>query len=310
VKFGQAFQADMIWCTLETQALIRLAIPVAQGLGVPLLTEVFDPPTWELRDASAHRLSQKMMLEELAKAIRYSRMCATASWPMAEQYAHDYGTSVVAFLPSLPSRSAMPPSQEMNNGQELVIGLAGGRVYAIAEWRALTAALDAVDWQIGRRTVRIRVLAKHRPPLINNRSGCIEYLGWQTQESAVKLLSEADILYCPYWFDPVFEEEARLSFPSKLTTYLAAGRPVFFHGPEYAAPAIFLKDNEAGFLCHSNETSHIIDALTALATDTSLYSRLTQNGRTAFEKYLTLSSLRQSFATFLGVEEDSFVPAE
>ena len=309
VEYGRAFRADTLWCTLEGQSLIRLAIPVAQGLGVPLLTEVFDPPTWELRDNIAHRLLKEKLLNEFANAIRYSRMCATASWLMAEKYAHDYGANTVAFLPSLEHRLAKPPAKEMNSGKELIIGLAG-QVYATNEWKALVTALNAVDWKVGNRTVRIRLLGKYRKPLIANRTECIEHLGWQTQENTVKLLSEADILYCPYWLDPGFETEARLSFPSKLTTYLAAGRPVLFHGPEYASAAVFLKDNEAGFICNSNESSYIIKALTTLATDTSLYSSLAQKGRIAFEKHLTSSSLRKNFATFLQIEENSLVPTE
>ena len=307
VRYGRAFGTDTLWCTLEGQSLIRLALPVTTELGVPLLTEVFDPPTWELRAHSAHRISNGRLLTEFAKTVRTSRACATASWPMAREYAEKYGTGTVAFLPSLDPCIALPPAAELHYANELVIGLAG-KVYATQEWKALIAALDAVDWKIGRRTVRITLLGSYGPPLSANRPVCIEYLGWHTQENSVKLLSEADILYCPYWFDPTFETEARLSFPSKLTTYLAAGRPVLFHGPEYASPAQFLKDNEAGLACYSNKRADIIDALTTLATDKELYSKLTHNGRTAFDKYFTLSSLRKSFATFLGVEEDFLAP--
>jgi glycosyltransferase involved in cell wall biosynthesis len=227
---------------------------------------------------------------------------------MAHQYAKDYGTKTLAFLPSIDSRIALPPAAEIHTGHDLIIGMAG-QLYATEEWKALVTALDAVDWRISGRDVQIRFLGK-KSPLSANKSGRIEYLGWHTQENCVKLLSEADILYLPYWLNPAFDIEARFSFPSKLTTYLAAGRPVLFHGPEYAAAAIFLKDTEAGLACYSNKHSEIIEILTTLATDMSLYSRLTQNGRKAFDKYLTLSSLRKSFATFLQIEEDALVPTE
>ena len=123
-----------------------------------------------------------------------------------------------------------------------------------------------------------------------------------------KLLSEADLLYCPYWFDPVFETEARLSFASKLTTYFAAGRPVLFHGPDYAAPAAFLKENDAGFICNSNNQPRIIDALNTLAADEELCFRLASNARLAFDKHLTLDTLRSKFAEFLGVDENFLLP--
>ena len=61
-------------------------------------------------------------------------------------------------------------------------------------------------------------------------------------------LRTADLLYCPYWFDPGFERPCRLSFPSKLSTYLKTGVPVLFHGPEYASPRIFLEQNDAAYI--------------------------------------------------------------
>jgi hypothetical protein len=227
---------------------------------------------------------------------------------MAKQYAKQYGTKTVALLPSLDASMALTPAACVNSGNELVIGMAG-QIYATEEWKALIHALDSVDWKICGRDVRIRLLGRCVSFNINSPVR-IEYLGWHTQENCVALLSEADMLYLPYPFDRAFETEARLSFPSKLTTYFAAGRPVLFHGPEYAAPWEFLKLNDAAYGCHLNEYSHIIDALITLATDANLYSRLTRNGNIAFKKYLTLSSLRKSFAAFLQIEENSLLPIE
>ncbi|MCJ7743688.1 MAG: glycosyltransferase [Dehalococcoidales bacterium] len=212
----------------------------------------------------------------------------------------------VALLPSLHPGIAVPPAHRINSGGDLIIGLAG-QIYATEEWQALLTALDTVGWKIRGRDVRIRLLG--RWPRINASSPLrIEYLGWHTQEHTVKLLSEADLLYCPYWFDPVFETEARLSFASKLTTYFAAGRPVLFHGPDYAAPAAFLKENDAGFICNSNNQPRIIDALNTLAADEELCFRLASNARLAFDKHLTLDTLRSKFAEFLGVDENFLLP--
>ena len=308
IKFGRAFGADTLWCTLEGPTQLRLALDVAAGLDVPLLTEVLDPPTWILRDQSTPSLLQAILLRRFDMILRKSSSCATASWPMAKQYAKQYGAKTVALLPSLDARMALTPASGLNSGDELVIGMAG-QIYATEEWEALIRALDSVDWRICGRHVRIRLLGRWVSLKFNNPVR-IEYLGWHNQDNCVALLSEADILYLPYLFDRAFETEARLSFPSKLTTYFAAGRPVLFHGPEYAAPWEFLKLNEAAYGCHSNEHSHIIDAFTTLTTDTNLYSKLTRNGNAAFQNYLTLSLLRKSFAAFLQIEENSLVPTE
>jgi glycosyltransferase involved in cell wall biosynthesis len=127
----------------------------------------------------------------------------------------------------------------------------------------------------------------------------VEFLGWHSQEETIQLLSEADVLYCPYWFDSAFEEESRLSFPSKLTTYLAAGRPVLFHGPAYASPAVFLKERGAGECCFSLDTDSIIASLTKLANDEAFYKETTFNGTNAFMECLTMLVLQKNFLEFL-----------
>jgi glycosyltransferase involved in cell wall biosynthesis len=306
VKFNQAFNADVLWCPLEGPTQIRLALPVAASLNIPLLTQVYDPPALILRDQETPRFLQAKLLNKFGSTIRRSRACATVSQNMAQKYAEDFNIKTIFFLPSLDPRIAQPPAQSLHASKDLIIGM-GGQLYATEEWNALLTSLEAVNWKIGKRNVRIRLLG--RWVSFNVKSPLrIEYLGWHNQEECIKLFSESDILYCPYWLNPVFEAEARLSFPSKLTTYLAAGRPVLFHGPEYASVAQFLKENDAGVCCHSNEPTQIIEALTVLATDSHLYSKLTRNGRAAFDKHLTLASLRKSFARFLEVEDSFLVP--
>lgn len=308
IEFGRRFGADAVWCLLEGQTMIRLARPVSEGLGVPLLTQVMDPPGWWMREYGLDRVSTSRVLDEFGKAMRSSAGCAAGSWAMAEEYNRDYGTRTVPVLPSLDARVALPPANGANASGELVIGMAG-QTYAAEEWNALLKALSSVDWRIAGRDVRISLLGREAH-LRTDAKMRVEFLGWHTQEEAIRVLSGADVLYCPYWFDPAFETESRLSFPGKLTTYLAAGRPVLFHGPEYASPGRFLQENDAAVFCRSLEPSEIVEALTLLASEGETYSRVARNGRYAFEKHLTFASQRRSFAEFLGVEEGWLSPVE
>jgi glycosyltransferase involved in cell wall biosynthesis len=299
VAFGRKNGVDALWCVLQGKTMIRLARPVAKGLGVPLYTQVWDPPFWWLRDTRTDNVTKRLVLQEFDRVLRDSSGCAAASWAMAEQYHADYGTRAVPVIPSLDASMAMPPATRLHDNDELVIGLAG-QIYSVDEWEALIAALDSVSWTICDRKVRIRLMGREAH-LHADCSMRVEFLGWGSQAETIRLLSEADILYCPYWFDPDFENEARLSFPSKLTTYLAAGRPVLFHGPAYASPAGFLRDNNSGMCCHSLEKNVIIDAIKRMITESGEYGILAQNGSTAFLQHLTLESMQQSFEKFLGL---------
>ncbi|WP_407357234.1 glycosyltransferase [Methanolobus sp. WCC5] len=305
VNFGQEFCPDIVWCVLQGQTMIRLALPVSKSLGVPLLTHVWDPPQWWMRANKIDSISSSLILKEFDVAIRSSDGCFTASWAMAQQYMRDYRTRTVPFISSIDSSFAFEPATNIHSGNDLIIGMAG-QIYSVEEWNALITALEKVDWMICNRKVKIRLLGnKVRSDAKQDIN--IEFLGWKSQKETIKLMSEADILYCPYWFDKTFEDEARLSFPSKLTTYLAAGRPVLFHGPEYASPAQFLEENNAGLCCYSLETGKIIDSLVRLVSEPDLYAKLTHNGTAAFNKYLTLESMKKRFADFLQVEESFLV---
>ena len=110
----------------------------------------------------------------------------------------------------------------------------------------LVWALEYAGWQVAGRRVVIRVLGHQRPPTIPEHN--LDFLGWQPQERAVELLSTScDVLYCPYPYAASLAEVAKYSFPSKIPTYLAAGRPILFHGPTYASPARYLEATGAGF---------------------------------------------------------------
>ncbi len=297
-NFADACKPDVIWMVLEGQFSIRMTLPIADKLKLPLYTQIWDPPGWWLRDSNVDFLTSQITMKEFAKIHNKSVRFLSASPNMARIYRERYQCETVYFLPSLDRQSALPPAVQLHSpGKELVIIIAG-KVYAKQEFNALLYTLSTNHWLIAGHQVRLKILA----PYIELQAGSpvqIEFYGWRDQHETLRMVNESDIAYCPYWFDPVFEEESRMSFPGKLTTYLAAGRPVFFHGPEYASPGIFLKENDAAMLCHSNESDHIRHCLEMLIENKELYRKLCINARAAFDAYLTMESMEKSFRSFL-----------
>ena len=104
--------------------------------------------------------------------------------------------------------------------------------------------------------------------------------------------------------------QIRHSFPSKLPTFLAAGRPVFFHGPEEAAGGRFLRENSAAACCHSLEPKEIRRQLEFVLSDRARYAELAKQGREAFDRHLTLERMREAIAKLLGIEsQELLLPA-
>lgn len=301
VDYGKKNKVTSVWVTLQGQTTIRLAKKIAQDLEVPLLVEVWDDPDWWLKDNHVDRISAWFIRRNFAAALSFARSCATAGPAMAESYSRNYQAKTIAFLPSLDKAWAIKIRPKIHSPEELTIGVVG-QLYSSEEWSALIRALDLNSWKIGQREIKIRLLGSYAN-LYTDLPARIEYLGYHSQKEAVKLMSQCDILYCPYIFNPSLRKVSELSFPGKLVTYLAAGRPVLFHGPPYSGPGIFLKKHRAGFVCESLDPEAIERSLTKLVKDTKLFTELAQRSQEVFFEFFTFGKLKESFREFINVKK-------
>jgi hypothetical protein len=297
-EFGRKERVDRIWAVLQGQTAIRLAGPLAEHLQVPLYTHVWDPFSWW---ASANNLDYRTTQEVSATfdaVIRGSVASATASSAMADLFRRRYGVKAVALISSHPRSIARLPSLTIASDQALSIGMAG-QFYAANEWRSLIHALNCAGWQIAGRKVRITVVGPQEPP--TPATPQVEYLGWKTQPEAIEILSQCDVLYCPYPFDSARKEVAELSFPSKLVLYFAAGRPAIFHGPDYSSPDHYLQQTGAALCCNRIEASAIYNEFERLVTDPKQYEAIARNAHAAFLSDFTLEKMARTFADFIGL---------
>jgi len=297
VNFGKKHRADAVWCILQGQTMITIGYEIAKSLNLPLFTQVWDHPSWWMMDRNVNIFHRLFYLKKYNKTIRASKHCGAASWNMAEEYHNIYGVPSFPIVASLDATMAHPPAERLSSDKTLTIGLTG-QIYAKDAWNSLLASLDSVNWQISGRSVSIEVLGGS---FTNNSSTerRIVYRGYVDQKRAISIMSQCDILYCPYPFDSSLAEVAKTSFPSKLTTYLAAGRPVLFHGPDYSSPASFLKANNTGLLCHSMSSDAILREINSLIEFPKYYEKECINSSQTFHRHLTMDVFEANVKKFL-----------
>ena len=305
VKFGRQQGVEIVLAVLNDPVIIYMATKVAATLQVPLVTNVQDPPERFVLDYGLDRFTRRMLLADFAHALQFSLRCSTASEGMQAAYKQQYGVDSGVLMLSVNSNQWQPPARYRQSG-EFVIGFAGN-LYADQEWTALLEALSSVGWCIGGREIKIRVLSAHLNLRGTNKMH-IEYMGWRSVDETLSLLAQTDVDYLPYWSDKDRELFVRQCFPSKLSTYLAAGRPVFYHGPEYASIAGFLQRYPAGYSCYSLEPAQIVDGLKKLITDEQYFVDAVQAGQRALKNELNLEVFLGRFATLLGVNFDQLMP--
>ena len=298
VAFGREHNADLLWAVLQGQTAIQMAPEVARKLGVPMVTQVWDPLIWWLIANRIDRFNRAAALRDFDRALAASRCCLAASWAMAEAYHTRYGTAGVPVIASHALDLGKTPDLTGFPGSTIKIGMAG-QFYAGDEWRQLLQALNDNQWRIRGREVEITVLGGGMPPGAAP-AGRVSFLGWKSQPEAAEILAGMDVLYCPYPFAPEMEEVSKLSFPSKVVLYLAAGRPVLFHGPAYSSPADYLRRRDAGYLVTEQSAAAVFDALCKLIDDPALYRQLGERARTAFQTDFTLDTMRANFSRAIG----------
>ena len=306
IDFAEKNNVDRIWCIIQGQSLIRIAYKLLKKTDMPLLTQIWDPPDWWLRAHQIDHFTKKSIIKKYEYVLRHSKKVAAISDIMEKEYRDEYAADTVAVMPSLNKNDAYPAADNFVDNSSLSIGIAG-QIYAMENWNALISALDKTNWQIKGREIILRVLGYGLPPIGGHMKRHIEFLGYRSQEEATKILSRTDLLYMPYWFDPAFKKEARLCFPSKLTTYFLSGRPVFCHAPDYTSPSIFLKKHNAAFLCNSLDPDVIIKEIENIFDNENKYAEIAKNAGNTFIKHLSLAPLRKSFAEFLGVDENELL---
>lgn len=314
VAFGRLHKVDTVWAVLQGQTIVRMALPLAEALGAPLHTHVWDPLSWWLVAHEVDPRTSRLALAQFDRTLRQSRSCAAASWAMADHYRERYGTDSVPLISSHDRTLAQDPPPRLNADGEIVIGMAG-QFYAVQEWHQLIEALKAAGWKVSGRSVRLKVFG-HYVPVSDVPEGRLEFLGWRPQSEVIQILSQVDLLYCPYPFARHLEEVSRLSFPSKVVTYLAAGRPILFHGPAYSSPARYLGDAKAALLATSFDAPAIYNEIQRVVDDPALYETVALNGRARFLADFTLERMRECLWLFLQTSEaelsaqyESYVPA-
>jgi hypothetical protein len=308
--FAREQDVEMIWATLSPPVMVSIVKKVISILGIPLVTTIWDPPEMQMRmhgPAYDRRMRRRILLDFI-DVLKMSDRCGVASYRMAEAYRELYGIDPVVMALGAGADLRHPPARKLHCDGRFVIGYAGGW-RTPNEWDALFSALDACNWHIAGRDITVRLLSGH-VTLKGEGNRHIEFLGWRSETQTVDILSQTDVGYVPYWFDDRYDLSVRLCFPGKVTTYMAAGIPIFYHGPRDSSVVDFLERFPAGLGCHSLDGPEIVESLRLLIEDREFYTHATQAGQAALDQDLSMSVFRKRFATLLGVEEDDLRPGE
>ena len=115
-------------------------------------------------------------------------------------------------------------------------------------------------------------------------------MGYQPYEQLPQVLGTADVLVA------LLEPDAGVfSVPSKVLTYLCAGRPTLLAVPPDNLAARIVVQHETGFVIHPSDADGLLQAADALLHDLSLRERLGQNARRYAETHFDIEKIADHF---------------
>lgn len=303
-RLAEAIRAhciERIWISLNSMPLITLGPALFLRMKLPVYSLVWDPPAWLARRAGWDGASIQWAVSRFEQALKTSVRTMVVSREMVDQYRSDCKADCVIVRHAIDHRPAV---RDLDTEGDILIGFAG-TLYDKELLNRLLKALQILNWRISGRPVRIRMIGNWYKFDGMTFPCRIELLGWRGTEETHRLLSDCHVNFLPIPFAADWEEFARLSFPTKLSTYLATGRPVLVHAPEYSSTTHFCNANGIGRSCASRNPEEIAETLCKLFESRDSYRALSRAVVSTCQSYFSVSVMKSQFAAFLGMPEDA-----
>ena len=290
-----AFRPQAIFTVAHTFGWL-IADAVARRYRLPLHLAVWDDhvrqaglPAW------AHRSAEKRFAAIYRRAA--SRLCVSPN--MAELFEKRYGVPGTVLYPPRAADSfvaAAPPVRLSEPKRQLVFAFAGSVNYSA--YAGMLGTLCSILGERGHRLVIFGGL-KTETALQHNITGSHVTIHpvLPIEDVLTRISEQVDVLFAPMAFEPDFENDMRISFPSKLADYTAIGLPILIWGPSYSSAARWARENPGvAMLVEKNDTSLLAKAIDEMADGErrmALGARALEVGKRMFD-HSAVTALLQS----------------
>ena len=127
----------------------------------------------------------------------------------------------------------------------------------------------------------------------------VKYGSFIPYEQLNQHLQKADLLLVASSFLPEYAHITRTSVQTKLTDYMASGRPILSCGPSYAVSNLFVKNWNCGLVCETNRVAEIKEILLKQIEDPSKLCIFTQNAFEVVQNNFETSKVRSKLFDFI-----------
>jgi hypothetical protein len=223
--------ARAVWVVMHG-AGVHVAARLTRAGGLPVHLTVHDDPAYGSALRSRRYLAMVPWVErDFAAALRRARSVDVIGEGMRRRYLSRYGVDPVVVHRALPGPVAEAPAYD-RRALGLTVGVLGS-TYGYGQLPVLGRAVALAAGRLGVRG-RVVVLGRgHGDRLREEMSGRVEVeaAGHVSEAEGVERLRRCFALYLNYPFGARDRVLRQTSFPTKLSTYVQAARPLLLHAP-------------------------------------------------------------------------------
>lgn len=264
---------------------------VARHLGLGVHVSIHDD---FLYTAGSHPYLDRME-QALENVWREAATRFVISQEMGQEYCRRYGErSYLIHTDGSDPRMRLefePPSTEVNL---YFMGMFNNTY--IPNFTALTTALEKHQALFAQGRPLRFTIRTHGFNAANYPGGdIIKVLPFASVETVEAEMRLQHLLYLPLPLEPEWENLCKFSLSTKMVSYLAAGVPILYHGPESSAVAQYLRRNEAAIQIHSNDPEVIASSLEKALVDFSTLKSVSENAQDVVRRDFDARKLRDRF---------------
>lgn len=290
---------EQLWVILNSTSAIDLTYSLLPDLKCELIVQVWDDPYHLCQQRLVDRVTRERTMSRFQTLLRRATRVGVICEEALEHYGRISPVPMTIVRHGLEGQDTTPRCDVGTPG-EFRIGFSGS-LYAFDAWKTLERALDRTNWQLNGRKVVLIVAGGHIAFTSRSRADA-RFVGWRSQSELHELLCSCDAVYLPQSFSSGDRALTQLSFPTKLSSYVATGRPVIAHGPVYGSVNRFCHEHGFGAVCDSLDPGELLSILTALACDEDFRKRQAESSTRVAQTQLTYDQFASGVRKLLGVE--------
>jgi glycosyltransferase involved in cell wall biosynthesis len=309
------FNPDIIYCQSSDITFTTLVLKVYKLTHAPVVIHTMDDwPATVYKKVWFSKILRWIVMRKFTRLLKIASLRLGISQAMATEFEKRYHRPFKYFHNPVTIKDLQPKERQTASRGRYTIVYAGrigiASRHSIAEFARVVEKLVEKNVDV---SFNIYTELENRDMVLSE-FACkgTSVLPALKDHDYVEKMAEADLLLYPVDFDSRSIDYIKLSFPTKLPSYLSSGVPVFCYGPGSVHSIEFMKNHGLGFVCTYRQPDELMNALLQALQDEQAQktyaAKAWQFAKDHFDKELVREQFHGEFMNIVSAHPKPSVP--